>query len=655
MKLIIVESPAKAKTIEGYLGKDYKVLATYGHLRDLPKSKLGIDLETFSPEYVIPTKSRKTVTALKKEAAKAELVILATDEDREGEAISWHTVQALGLENQNSKIKNQKYTRITFHEITKSAILDAVANPRDIKKCLVDAQQGRRVLDRLVGYNLSPLLWKKIRRGLSAGRVQSVAVKLIVDREREIEAFKPDEYWEIFAYLKKDQEFETKLTKKDGKKIEAKNKKESNQILKDIDGADFIVESVEAKKKNQNPVPPFITSSLQQEAARRLHFTAKKTMMLAQRLYEGKSLPGKGSTGLITYMRTDSLNLSAQALDEARKYISENFGKDYLPDQPQFYKKKVKGAQEAHEAIRPTSFFHTPESLKDCVEPDELKLYELIWKRALASQMTPQVMELTGADIKAASYTFRANGRRVLFDGFAKLYMESKEAKDNILPELKEGDKCDLVKIDPQQKFTKPPARYSEATLVKALEENGIGRPSTYAPTISTIKERGYVRLENRYFIPEEIGFIVNDLLVKNFPEIVNIEFTAQMEAELDDVAEDKIAWREPIKEFWTPFEAELGKAEATIEKINTDEATDEICDVCGKPMVIKTGRFGKFLACTGFPDCKNTKAINKPLGKCPKCEEGDIIQRRTKKGRTFYGCSRYPDCDWAAWKLPKE
>jgi DNA topoisomerase-1 len=417
-----------------------------------------------------------------------------------------------------------------------------------------------------------------------------------------------------------------------------------------------VVESVEAKKKNQNPVPPFITSTLQQEAARKLRFTAKKTMSLAQRLYEGKSVPGEGGhVGLITYMRTDSLNLSTQALDEARKYINQNFGKEYLPDQAQFYRKKVKGAQEAHEAIRPTSFFRTPESLRDCLEPDELKLYELVWKRALASQMTPQVMELTGADIKAGAYTFRANGKRVLFDGFAKLYMESKEEKDNILPELKEGDKCDLVKIDPQQKFTKPPARYSEATLVKALEENGIGRPSTYAPTISTIKERGYVRLENRYFIPEEIGFIVNDLLVKNFPEIVNVEFTAQMEAELDDVAEDKIPWKEPIKEFWTPFEAELGKAEQTIEKINTDEATDEICDVCGKPMVIKTGRFGKFLACTGFPDCKNTKAINKPMGKCPKCEEGDIIQRRTKKGRTFYGCSRYPDCDWAAWKLPKE
>lgn len=662
MKLLIVESPAKAKTIEEYLGKDYKVLATYGHLRDLPKSKIGINLATFDPEYIIPVKSRKTVTALKKEADASDKVILATDEDREGEAISWHTMQALKEDKGKIKIPEDKFERITFNEITKNALLNAVKNPRGINKDLVDAQQGRRVLDRLVGYNLSPLLWQKIRRGLSAGRVQSIAVKLIVDREREIEAFKPSEYWEILADLKKDTEFSAKLSKKDGKKLEINSKSEADKILSDISNEKYIVSKVDKKEQKKSPAPPFITSTMQQEAARKLYFSAKKTMTLAQKLYEGKKIPGKGAVGLITYMRTDSLNLSNQALDEARGYINENFGNDYLPESARVYKKKVKGAQEAHEAIRPTSFERTPEELKDVLDNNELALYELIWKRALASQMKEAVLSLTGVDIKAGAYIFRATGKEVKFDGFTKLYLEgspekiAEESKEQKLPPLSLNDECELIKINPMQKFTKPPARYSEASLIKTLEEYGIGRPSTYAPTLSTIKDRGYVRLESRYFIPEEIGYIVNDMLVKHFPEIVNVEFTAKMEEDLDQIAEGKIEWKKPIREFWNPFSNDLKKAGDKIEKINTDIETDEICEKCGKPMVIKTGRFGKFLACTGFPECKNAKPYKETTGqKCPECGEGDMIIKKTKRGKTFYGCSRYPKCKWAAWKLPKE
>lgn len=665
MKLVIVESPAKAKTIEGYLGKDYKVLASFGHIRDLPKSKLGVDLETFEPEYIIPTKARKRATELKKEAQKADEIVLATDEDREGEAIAWHLKYV-------TQAPEEKYKRITFHEITKDAILDAVKNPRELKDCLVDAQQGRRVLDRLVGYNLSPLLWKKIRRGLSAGRVQSIAVKLIVDREREIKDFIPKEYWEMFVNLERSREaatgkellgnarsrFEAKLTKKNDENIEVNSKEESDKILSEIKGKKFIVSKVEEKEQKRNPFGPFTTSTLQQESARKLRYSAKKTMVLAQKLYEGVSYGKEGSVGLITYMRTDSLNLSAQAITQAREYIKENFGKEYLPDSPRLYKKK-KGAQEAHEAIRPTSLMRTPEKVKEFLAADEYKLYELIWKRTIASQMTEQVLSLMGVDIKVGDYTFRANGRKVKFKGFAKVYMESKDdesdEKEFILPTLKEGDECELKEIRPEQKFTKPPARYSEATLVKTLEENGIGRPSTYAPTLSTIKDRGYVRLENRYFVPEEVGYVVNDMLVENFPQIVNLDFTAKMEEELDEVAEGCRNWKEPIKEFWIPFSKDLAEKGESIEKINMDEETSEICEKCGKPMVIKTGRFGRFLACTGFPDCKNTKAIKNKTGqKCPTCKEGDIVVKKTKRGKTFWGCSRYPDCDWASWEAPK-
>jgi DNA topoisomerase-1 len=657
MNLLIVESPAKAKTIEGYLGKDYKVLATYGHLRDLPKSKLGVNETTFDPEYIIPVKSRKAVTALKKEAEKATKIILATDEDREGEAISWHVAHALGLMNSS----DLKFERITFHEITKDALLNAVQNPREINQNLVDAQQGRRVLDRLVGYNLSPLLWKKIRRGLSAGRVQSVAVKLIVDREREIQKFVPEEFWEIDATLIKDFEFPAKLTKKDNKNLEIKKQDEVDQILADLNGAEFIVSKVDKKDKKMSPAAPFITSTLQMESARKLRYTAKKTMMLAQKLYEGINVPGEGSVGLITYMRTDSTNLSAQAVTEARSVIEKQFGKEYLNETPRNWKKK-KGAQEAHEAIRPTSFLRNPESLKNVLEPDMLKVYELIWKRAIASQMSDEILALVGVDIKAGDYTFRANGRAVKFDGFSRVYLEgnskkqTEDAKEVTLPDLAEGDDCKLKEILPTQKFTKPPARYTEASLIKKLEENGIGRPSTYSPTISTIKERGYVRVEKSYFYPEEIAFIVNDGLVKFFPDVVDIDFTAKMEETLDAVAEGKVEWKKPIKEFYGPFKKEIGIAteDWDYEKPK-DVETDEKCEKCGSPMVIKTGRFGKFLACSNFPECKNTKSIIESLGKCPKCEKGDIVAKRTKRGRTFFGCSNYPNCDWATWKLEEK
>lgn len=654
MNLVIVESPAKARTIEGYLGKDYKVIASYGHVRDLPKSKLGVDIATFEPEYVTPTKVRKNVTALKKEAEKAQKIILATDEDREGEAIAWHVANTIG-------VPEAKCDRITFHEITKEAIIAAVKSPRCLNMNLVNAQQARRVLDRLVGYNLSPLLWKKIRRGLSAGRVQSVALKLIVDREREIQAHKPEEYWEIGAIFKKGSEFEARLTKKENKNLEIKSQKEVDGILKDLKGQKYTVAKVENKELKKKPSAPFITSTLQQEAARKLHYSSKKTMMLAQKLYEGvQCKPGEGCTGLITYMRTDSTNLSGQAIGQARGFIKKEFGDKYLPKTPRVYK-KAKAAQEAHEAIRPTDINRTPESLKGVLGADEMKVYELIWKRTVASQMTEEVLALTGIDIKGADYTFRANGKRVAFDGFTRVYLEgtrekiAEETKEVKLPEMKEGDECQFISINPEQKFTKPPARYSEASLIKTLEEYGIGRPSTYAPTISTIKDRGYVRLENRYFVPEEVGFIVNDGLVEYFPELVNVDFTAEMENELDEVAEGKEDWKRPIKEFWPAFEADIAKAEEGWKKVNLDESTDEVCEKCGKPMVIKTGRFGRFLACTGFPECKNTKPIKQTTGqKCPECKEGDVVIKKTKRGKTFWGCSRYPDCNWASWKAPK-
>ncbi len=656
--LVIVESPAKAKTIEKYLGPGYSVLATFGHVRDLPESDLGIDLEKdFEPKYIIPTKSKKTITKLKGAAKSAGLVILATDPDREGEAISWHVAKALGL-------KPNQYKRIEFHEITKEAIQSAVKNPREINLDLVDAQQARRVLDRLVGYSLSPLLWKKVLRGLSAGRVQSVAVRLIVDREREIEAFKPQEYWEINADLEKaetKEKFRARVNKYKNKALEIKAKEEADKVIKEVQPGSYPVTKAETKTVKRSPAPPFITSTLQQDAARKLYFGAKKTMVLAQQLYEGVEVGSEGSIGLITYMRTDSTNLSSHAIGEARSYIGKEIGKKFLPDKPRVYR-KAKAAQEAHEAIRPTSFAKTPESLKDFLTRDQLRLYELIWKRALASQMADCLYDQTSVDIAVGEYNLHTAGRTIKFPGFMSVYIEGEEGKEtdngnkSILPNLAVGDICHLLKVSGDQKFTEPPPRYSEASLIKELEANGIGRPSTYAPTISTIQDRGYVRVENRRLFPTEIAFVVTDLLTDNFPFVVSVDFTAHVEQELDDIADHKAKWQEIVGEFWHPFKSDLDKGTETIKKVKLEKKTDEICDLCGKPMVIKTGRFGEFLACTGFPECKNTRPLPpKTTGLvCPECGKGEIVERRTKRGKLFWGCSRYPDCKYATWTKPK-
>lgn len=646
-KLIIVESPTKAKTISQFLsGKEYVVESSYGHIRDLPKSKMGIDTEKdFTPSYVIPTKARKRVSELKKEAEKADEVILATDEDREGEAIAWHLETALGL-------KNSK--RIVFHEITKSAIQKALENPREIDINLVDAQQARRILDRLVGYELSPFLWKKLFKGLSAGRVQSVAVRLIVDREREIQNFKPEEFWSISALLEKNkQEFETKLSKKDDKildKFTLKTKEDADVILKDLENAEYKVKEIEKKEVRRSPKPPFTTSSLQQEAANKLHWSAKQTMMIAQQLYEN---------GLISYMRTDSVNLSLESINAAKFLITEKFGKNYSLASPRKFKTKSKMAQEAHEAIRPTDPRLEPEIIKSKLDPKQLKLYSLIWKRFIACQMQEAIFDSEAIDISANNYIFRANGSVIKFDGWLKVYGDEK-ISETVLPKMEKGNLLNLIKLLPAQHFTEPPARYSEASLIKALEEHGIGRPSTYAPTIATIQQRNYVaKNDQKKFIPTETGTTVNNLLVEHFPEIVDIEFTANMEDTLDEVASGKKKWVPIIKKFYIPFKKNLDGKYIEVEKQTMDETTDEVCEKCGKPMIIKHGRFGKFLACSGFPDCKNTKNIKetpKTIGmKCPKCGEGDVIIKYTKKRKIFFGCSRYPDCDFASWKNPAE
>ena len=644
--LVIVESPAKARTIEQYLGKDYRVIASYGHVRDLPKSKLGVDIENnFEPQYMIPRGSAKNIKALKTELSKAKHLFLATDYDREGEAIAWHLIQAV------PPTKEQTVQRITFTEITKEAIKEAINHPREIDQDLVDAQQARRVLDRLVGYGLSPVLWQKIRRGLSAGRVQSVALKLIVDREREIEAFKPDEYWSIEASLDKaGKHFEAKLTKVNGEKAEITAGKQAQEIVADLTKASFIVASIDSKDSKRSPAPPFITSSLQQEASRKLSYSAKKTMVVAQQLYEA---------GFISYMRTDSYNLSQDALSQVRALIKQQFGEAYLPAQPKVYKKKVRGAQEAHEAIRPTRFDRSPDALKLKLAPDQHKLYRLIWQRAVSSQMNDARYRQDGADIAAGNHTLRATGRTTLFDGFTRVYVEGQDAeeeKHSVLPDLKAQDKLKLLEIKPEQHFTSPPPRYTEASLIKKLEENGIGRPSTYAPTISTIVARGYVNIESRQIQPQQIGFMVTDLLSEHFPFVVSEKFTAEMEDKFDDIAEGQIGWKPVIKAFYDPFSQEIIDKKDKIERIKMPEIpTDEKCEVCGKPMVIKSGRFGEFMACTGWPECKNTKPLLKTTGlKCPE-DEGDIIERRTKKGRVFYGCSNYPKCKYASWQKPKE
>jgi len=649
MNLIIVESPTKSRTLQGFLGPQYKVLSSYGHIRDLPKNELGVDVEKdFQPKYVIPLKSRKVINLLKQESQKTNLTILATDEDREGEAIAWHLAQALKLDSKNH------YQRIVFHEITKNAVEQALKNPRKIDMSLVDAQQARRILDRIVGYKLSPFLWKKIARGLSAGRVQSVAVRLVMEREREVENFKPQEYWSITALLKKlvktqSVEFAATLIKKDNKnipKLGIKIKKEAEKIIQDLKSAEYQVINIEKKEVKRNPFPPFTTSTLQQEAWRRFRFPAKLTMQLAQRLYE---------TGKITYHRTDSLNLSSLALGTAKKFITENYGQNY--HQFRKFKTKAKGAQEAHEAIRPTYVDKTPEALKIQAKLDDrqYKLYDLIWRRFIACQMASAVFDSMVVDIKAKNYIFRATGQTLKFDGFLKVYPIKYEETE--LPALKKEEVLELVRLITQQHFTQPPARYTEATLIKALEAQGIGRPSTYAPIISTVQERNYIEKDERkYFRPTEMGLVVNDLLVEHFPKIVNIKFTANMEEDLDKIAQGQKQWQKVIKEFYAPFSQNLEKKyQAVSKKEFTEKPTEKICPKCGSPLLIRLGKFGKFYACSKFPKCRYTESLPENLLgiKCPKCKKGDIVEKRTKRNKIFYGCNRFPKCDFALWDKP--
>lgn len=718
MNLVIVESPTKAKTISKFLGKDFVIKSSFGHLRDLPQKEMGIDIEhDFAPHYVVPRKNQKIVTDLKKSAAKADYIYFATDEDREGEAIAWHLAQIL-------KPAPEKIRRIAFHEITREAIIEALKKPRDIDLNLVDAQQARRIIDRLVGYELSPFLWKKVAKGLSAGRVQSVAVRLIVEREREIQAFKSQEYWTIEALLAPERsraergEVEGSSTSSDNKTFTAKLYKiddavldkfdiatqaKAERIIKNIEGAIFFVTDIKQKETKRTPPPPFITSTLQQEANRKLGFSAQQTMMVAQQLYEGVELGSEGSVGLITYMRTDSVNLSEKFLNEARSYIATSFGEKYLPISTRRFTTKSKLAQEAHEAIRPTEVNRDPLSIKSYLNDHQYKLYDLIWRRSLASQMVEAHINLTTVDIAAQvpkttqKYTFRATGSVVKFNGFLKIYGTSQET---VLPSLGINELLHLIKLIPNQHFTEPPARYSDASLVRALEEYGIGRPSTYAPTIATIIDRGYVeRVESRRLKPKDIAFTVNDLLVTHFPEIVDYKFTARMEDTLDEIATGHKKWVPVIREFYTPFKANLDKKYKEIEKIvekteeicekcgspmvikigkygkflacsafprcrnirslggekeTEAETTNEICDKCGAPMIVKSGRFGKFLACSKYPECKNIKPLVKSTGvKCPECKQGEIIEKKSKKDRAFYACDQYPKCKFALWSKP--
>ena len=650
MQLVIVESPTKGNTIKRFLGPEYRVLASYGHIRDLPENKFGIDVKNdFKPEYVVIPKAKKTIQILKNEVGKASLILISTDPDREGEAIAYHLSFLLKLNGQ------KPYQRIVFHEITKSAIEEALKNPRKIDMNLVDAQQTRRVLDRIVGYKLSPFLWKKVARGLSAGRVQSVAVRLVVERGKEIQNFIPQEYWTIVAHLKKlvetgslPTEFQTILLKKDGNvipKLGIKNKKEAEKIVKDLKGAEYKVINIEKKEIKRNPLPPFTTSMLQQEAWRRFKWPAKFTMRIAQQLYE---------TGKITYHRTDSLNLSDLSLFAAKKFIINEYGKNYWAGFLRKYKAKGR-VQEAHEAIRPTYPDRTPEILKSKLENNQFKLYDLIWRRFIACQMAQAIFDSTTVDIQAKNYTFRATGQILKFDGFLKVYPIKYE--ENELPPLEKEEMLKLIKLIPSQHFTQPPARYTEATLIKVLEENGIGRPSTYAPILSTIQERNYIEKdEQKRFRPTEIGTVVNDLLVNHFPEIVDIGFTAEMEENLDKIAEGKRKWTPVIREFYEPFEENLQKKYQEVSKKDiTEKPTEKTCPKCGAPLLIRLGKYGKFYACSKFPKCRYTESLEEnTLGiKCPKCKKGKIVEKRTRKRKIFYGCSNWPKCDFALWDRP--
>ncbi len=715
--LLIVESPTKVNTLKKIVGKDFIIKASVGHLKDLPKKKLGVDVDNdFAPDYITIRGKGKILSELKAAAKKVDTIYLAPDPDREGEAIAYH------IGNEIKKFAKGKIYRVSFNEITKKAVMESLNNPTVLNENRVNAQQARRILDRLVGYKISPILWKKIHRGLSAGRVQSVALRMVVEREREIQAFKPEEYWSIELDLegKTPPAFESKLLKINGEKAVVSNKEQADKIVSDLEGVDLVLEGITKKERKRNPTAPFITSSLQQEASRKLNFSPKKTMMPAQRLYEGLALGSKGTVGLITYMRTDSVRLSDDALAMVREFIPERYGKEYLPAEPNFYKSK-KSAQEAHEAIRPSDVTIEPKTIKEYLEKDLFNLYQLIWSRFVACQMVPAVMDTTQFDILSGSYLFRSNGSIMKFAGFMKVYVETSEEKlnegqgddkprekvkdsDRILPELDKGDILKLLKINPDQHFTQPPPRFSEAMLVKEMEDKGIGRPSTYAATISVIKDRDYIRSEERRLFPSELGFLVSDALVDNFPEIINTQFTAKMEDQLDEIEAGKMDWVQSLRDFYKPFKINLEEAEKKMKDLKSQvEETDEVCEKCEQPMIIKWGRFGKFMACTGYPECKNTKNLgddSKPgeattdevEGNCDKCEsplimkmgrfgkfiacsnypeckftkpvslgiscpeegcKGEISPRRTKKGRTFYGCSLYPDCKFTSWAKP--
>lgn len=699
-KLVIVESPTKARTISYILGKGYIVEASMGHLRDLPKAKLGVDVENnFAPDYVIPTASRKVVTKLKNLYADYPELILATDEDREGEAIGWHITKALNID-------SKKVPRIVFHEITKEAVEEAISNPRKLDFNLIDAQQARRVLDRLVGYKLSPLLWKKIFRGLSAGRVQSVALRLIVEREREIEKFNPVEYWKIKVdYQATKGKFIAELATIAGKPAVVNNGTTAEQVIKDLKSQSAVISKLTTDDKKKFPNEPLTTSTLQQQAGTRFGFSIKKTMMLAQQLYEGVSLAQSGHVGLITYMRTDSVNISSRVITEMRSWIEQKFGASYIPDKPAVYKSRNKTAQEAHEAIRPTMPSRVPDDLKSLLTPDQAKLYRLIWERAIASQMAPAILSQTDVVVESGDKTLITQGIQMKFPGFITILSKS-PISESELPYLEQNNPLKVNEVLSEQKFTEPPERYTEPSLVKTLEKLGIGRPSTYAPTITTITTRGYVKKDKRHLLPQETGVLVNDFLVENFSDIIDVKFTARMEDNLDDIAEGKKQWQEVIGEFYQPFAKLLTDKEKNVVSQNIGEKTDEICDKCGGGMVIKRGRFGKFLACSNFPECKNTKQLNKETNEpeavevvdtvctkcgsamvkrqsrfgsflgcskypkcdyiqnltpdsggigqnCPKCDQGQIVERRTKRGRVFYGCSKYPGCDFASWNKP--
>ncbi|CNE61144.1 type I DNA topoisomerase [Streptococcus agalactiae] len=644
--LVIVESPAKAKTIEKYLGRNYKVVASVGHIRDLKKSSMSIDFENnYEPQYINIRGKGPLINDLKKEAKKAKKVYLASDPDREGEAISWHLAHILDLDKEDRN-------RVVFNEITKDAVKNAFVEPRQINMDLVDAQQARRVLDRIVGYSISPILWKKVKKGLSAGRVQSVALKLIIDRENEIKAFQPEEYWTIDGSFKKGtRKFNATFYGLDGKKFKLSNNEDVKTVLKRIKTDEFLVEKVEKKERRRNAPLPYTTSSLQQDAANKINFRTRKTMMIAQQLYEGLSLGTAGHQGLITYMRTDSTRISPLAQNEATEFITNRFGANYSKHGNKV--KNASGAQDAHEAIRPSSVNHTPESIAKYLDKDQLKLYTLIWNRFIASQMTAAVFDTMKVNLTQNGVTFIANGSQVKFDGYMAVYNDTD--KNKMLPDMEEGESVKKVNTNPEQHFTQPPARFSEASLIKTLEENGVGRPSTYAPTLETIQNRYYVKLAAKRFEPTELGEIVNSLIVEFFPDIVDVTFTAEMEGKLDEVEIGKEQWQKIIDEFYKPFEKELAKAETEMEKIQIkDEPAGFDCELCGSPMVIKLGRYGKFYACSNFPECHNTKAITKEIGViCPICQKGQVIERKTKRNRIFYGCDRYPECEFTSWDKP--